>query len=186
MIAPIHTERLILRRPKPEDMSAALAFFTSDRAKGIGGPMHPGAAWRAFAAEMGHWDIRGFGMWIVTRKGDDRAIAMIGPWCPVDWPETEIGWMIWDASCEGTGIATEAASAAIAHVYGTLGWQTCVHYIAADNDRSIRLAEKLGAVRDDQAPKPDRYPDTLVYRSPNPAGAETETVKRRPNPEVTP
>ena len=167
----LETDRLILRPPNTDDWPAARDFFVTDRAAGVGGPYTEGKAWRHFAGEVGHWHVLGFGMWAVTRRGEDRALGLIGPWCPVDWPENEIGWMIWDPSIEGTGLATEAASAAIAHAFDTLGWDTVVHYIAPDNKRSIRLAEKLGAVRDDTAPKPAAYPGTLVYRSPRPTGA---------------
>ena len=134
----------------------------------IGGPKTEGEAWRTLAAEIGHWSMTGFGMWAVTRTGDDTALGLIGPWCPVDWPENEIGWMIWAEGLEGTGVATEAATAAIGHAYGTLGWETVVHYIAPENTRSIRLAERLGAVLDQSATGPAAYPGTLIYRSPRP------------------
>ena len=167
----LHTARLTLRPPAARDWPQAKAFFTSPRAEALGGVFTEGKAWRTLAAEIGHWSMLGFGMWAVTRTGDDTCLGLIGPWCPVDWPETEIGWMIWDAGLEGTGIATEAARAAIAHAYGTLGWETVVHYIAPGNTRSIRLAEKLGAALDPDAPGPTAYPGTLVYRSPRPEGS---------------
>lgn len=168
MTATLSTARLTLRQPHADDWPAFWAFFQSDRSTGVGGPLPLGTAWRHFAAELGHWQIFGYGMWTVTRTGDDTAIGMIGPWTPIDWPEHEVGWMIFDASAEGTGIATEAAKAAIAHAFGTLGWDTIVSYVAPGNDRSARLAEKLGAVHDTTAPVPDRYPDTIVYRHPKP------------------
>ena len=161
----INTARLTLRQPVPADWDAFRDFMLSDRSSGVGGPHTLGAAWRKFACEFGHWDIYGFGMWSVTRKGSDACIGMIGPWCPPDWPENEIGWMIFDPTVEGTGIAGEAARAAIDHAFAS-GWDTAVSYIAPDNARSIALAEKLGATRDDAAPKPDAYPGTLVYRHP--------------------
>lgn len=167
----LDTANLVLRRPVGGDWPAARAFFMSDRAKGIGGPLSEGQAWRALAAEIGHWDIRGYGMWVVTRRGaEDQALGMIGPWYPADWPETEIGWMIWDEGIEGTGIATEAARAAILHAWTALGWGTIVSYIAPDNARSIRLAEKLGAVHDPDAPQPKPDVPCLVYRHPKPEG----------------
>lgn len=166
----IETDRLILRRPTGDDWPAARAFFTSVRSKGVGGPLSEDAAFRQLATEIGHWAIRGFGMWAVTRKGDDTALGLIGPWCPPDWPETEIGWMIWSPQAEGTGIATEAARAAIHDAYTRLGWQTVVHYITPDNARSIALAEKLGARRDDTAPLIPGKDPHLVYRSPRPEG----------------
>ncbi len=164
----LDTARLVLRRPNGSDWPAARDFLTSTRAAGVGGPLTEAQAWRSFAAEIGHWDIRGYGMWAVTIRGDDRAVGLIGPWYPVDWPETEIGWMIWNDAVEGTGIASEAARAAIQHAYGALGWDTIVHYIAPDNDRSIRLAEKLGATHDVDARVPNPNKPCLVYRQPKP------------------
>lgn len=164
----LQTDHLVLRRPNGTDWPAARAFFTSARSAMVGGPHDAAQAWRVLAMEIGHWDIRGYGMWTVTRKGDDTAIALIGPWCPEGWPETEIGWMVWDQAVEGTGITTEAAGAAIRDAYTRLGWKTVVHYIAPENTRSIRLAEKLGAIRDDSAPQIPGKPPHLVYRSPRP------------------
>lgn len=172
MTAPLQTERLTLRRPVPADWPAFRDFFASDRSASLGGPVTIGKSWRHFASELGHWEIHGFGMWAVTLRDSARTVGLIGPWCPVDWPETEIGWLILSADIEGTGIATEAAIAAITHAFDVLQWDTAVSYIGADNSRSIRLAEKLGAVRDDGAPKPDAYPDTLVYRHPKPGVAQ--------------
>jgi RimJ/RimL family protein N-acetyltransferase len=165
----LNTTRLILRRPAARDWPQARDFFMSDRAAMVGGPLTPGAAWRAFASEVGHWDICGYGMWTVTRRGNDTAIGMVGPWTPADWPETEIGWMIWAPDLEGTGLATEAARAAVAHAWDVLGWQTVVSYIAPANTRSIRLAERLGAVLDPAAPQPKPATPCLVYRHPEPA-----------------
>lgn len=164
----LETSRLILRQPQPDDWDAAKDFFMSERSVGIGGPYSHGQAWRAFAAEVGHWQIRGYGMWVVTQKGADAAIGMIGPWCPADWPEKEIGWMIWAPGLEGTGIATEAARAAINHAWTVLKWDTIVSYIAPENARSIALAEKLGAVLDPDAPQPLPNKHSLVYRHPKP------------------
>lgn len=165
----IETERLRLRRPEPRDAGAMVRFLTSRRAAGIGGPHGAGRAWRSFAAELGHWDIHGFGMFAVTeRTGDDAALGLVGPWFPIDWPETEIGWMMFEGA-EGRGIAFEAARAAIDHAFGDLGWDTAVSYIAPDNARSIRLAERLGARRDPEAAVPDPDKPCLVYRHPRPA-----------------
>lgn len=164
----LETQRLILRRPTGEDWPQAQSFFTSPRAAGVGGPFDLGDAWRKLAMEIGHWDIFGYGMWTVTRKGDDTALGMIGPWTPPDWPETEIGWMIWDPATEGTGIAAEAARAAVDDAYARLGWHSAVSYIAPGNARSIALAERLGARLDPDAPQIPGKDPHLVYRHPKP------------------
>lgn len=160
----LKTDRLILRRPVADDWPAFHDFMMSDRASFFGSHKHLAKSWRAFAAELGHWEIFGYGMWAVTRHDDDTALGLVGPWTPPDWPETEIGWMILSGDVEGTGIATEAAKAAVAHAFDVLGWDTAVSYIAPGNTRSIRLAKKLGAVLDKDAAGPDA--DTLVYRHP--------------------
>ncbi len=164
----LDTARLTLRRPTAADWPAFRDFMMSDRAGDFAQRGDLGRIWRSFAAELGHWDIFGFGMWAVTRRDDAAAIGLIGPWTPPDWPETEIGWMMFDPLTEGTGLATEAARAAIAHAFDVLGWTTAVSYIAPGNRRSVALAERLGATRDAQAASPAAYPDCAVWRHPAP------------------
>lgn len=170
MIDRLETARLVLRPPAPGDWDAFHAFMMSDRATAFGSHRNLGRAFRSFAAELGHWQIFGYGMWAVTWRGDDTARALIGPWNPPDWPEPEVGWMVLDPAAEGTGLATEAARAAIAHAYAVLGWHTVVSYVGIGNTRSARLAEKLGAVLDPDAPQPSPDDPLWVYRHPRPAG----------------
>ena len=54
----LETQNLVLRRPNASDWPAARDFFMSERAVGVGGPYSLGQAWRAFASEVGHWDIQ--------------------------------------------------------------------------------------------------------------------------------
>ncbi|MEM7241826.1 MAG: GNAT family N-acetyltransferase [Pseudomonadota bacterium] len=161
----LETERLFLRRPQPRDQDPSVAFFMSDRAVGVGGPYDLGQAWRHFAYELGHWEIFGHGMWAVTMKDDESLVGLIGPWTPPDWPEREIGWMIFE-NAEGKGIAYEAANAAIIDARTRLGWTTMVSYIKPDVTRSIALAERLGAKHDPNAKTPGDFP-CLVYRHPS-------------------
>lgn len=162
----IETERLVLRGPEPRDWAGFRDFFMSERAAYVGGPFPRRKAWYAFATEIGHWHIHGFGMWAVTMKGDDTCLGNVGCWFPDTWPEKEIGWQLWPEA-EGRGIAHEAALAARAYAYGSFGWSGAVSYIDHANARSIRLAERLGAVRDDAAVRPVGD-DCLVYRHPAP------------------
>jgi RimJ/RimL family protein N-acetyltransferase len=165
----IETARLLLRRPVPADWDAFRDFMMSDRASIFGSQGNVGKAFRSFAAELGHWEMFGFGMFAVCRKGEDRAVALVGPWTPPDWPEKEIGWMVLDASAEGTGVAREAAEGTLDHVWRVLKWDTVVSYIAEGNERSVRLAERLGARLDAQAVGPEAVGKVvLVYRHPRP------------------
>lgn len=169
MTPTLTTDRLILRRPVPCDWDAYRDFCLSDRAD-VFPSLHgdPFGAFQGFAATLGMWEMRGHGLWAVTRKGDDRILGLIGPYTPETWPETEIGWIILDPAVEGTGIAFEAAQAAIRDAYTRLGWTTVVHYIRPDNHRSIALAERLGSRRDPAAAMP--FPDKPggVWRHPGP------------------
>jgi len=167
----LHTERLTLRRPRPGDWPAFRDFMLSDRAVAFGSHGHEGRAFRSFAAELGHWEIFGFGMWAVTRTGDDACVALVGPWSPPDWPEREVGWMVLAAEAEGQGIAFEAARAALAHAFEALGWETVVSYIAEGNARSVALALRLGAWLDPDARAPEAAKPILVYRHPRPESA---------------
>ena len=168
MITRIETERLILRKPKPEDYPAWEAFTLNIRSRFVRPAPTKGIAWRAFCHVLGHWEMRGWGLFTITVKGDDRGLGTVGPWFPANWPEKELGWTIWDAADEGEGYVTEAARATREHVYRDLGWETAVSYIHLDNARSIAVAERLGCVRDDAADSPGDDGTDLVYRHPAP------------------
>jgi RimJ/RimL family protein N-acetyltransferase len=133
-----------------------------------GGVQDRAAAWRSFGHMVGHWILRGFGWFIVTRKDSDESLGIAGAHFPEGWPEKEIGWAIWNADDEGRGYASEAGRAVRDWVYRDLGWHTAVSYIERDNHRSIRLAERLGATRDAEAAAPAQETPCLVYRHPAP------------------
>lgn len=166
----LETVRLILRAPRRGDHAAWAAFATSDRARGIGGPLDDALAWRALCNLTGHWVHRGYGMFVYSAKSDpDAPLGMCGPWFPEGWPEQEIGWSVWSAVAEGKGIAFEAAQAALGFARATLGWATAVSYIAPTNARSIALARRLGARLDEGAASPGDG-SSLVFRHPMTGG----------------
>lgn len=151
----LHTKRLLLRAPEPWDVAPFTAFMTSDRAHFVGGPLtEPGRAWRTWASVIGHWAMRGFGMFTVVRTDTGRPIGSVGPWFPDTWPEHEISWSIWSAEDERQGLAAEAAAAARDFAFTHLGWTTAVSYIDAANAPSLALAARLGAQHDTAAEVP--------------------------------
>lgn len=168
----IETERLTLRAPRIGDYPAWEAFYASERAAYIGGPGGPGPAWRALCHAAGMWVFLGFGSFVFCRRDDETPLGMTGPWHPADWPERELGWTVWAADVEGTGLAFEAACAARDYAFGTLNWATAVSYIDPANARSVALAERMGATLDDDAARPlsEGKPAPLVYRHPRPEG----------------
>lgn len=141
------------------------AFIGSDRAAAQGWAGMPHEAWRGFAAMLGHRVLRGFAPFVSEAKADCRVVGLCGPWWPDGQAEREVKWHIWNAADEGKGYAFEAARVVLAHVFGTLGWDTAVSYISPDNSRSANLALRLGAKQDGTWTTP-RGTEVRVFRHP--------------------
>ncbi len=170
----IETRRLVLRGPEAGDYPDFKATFASYRSRFMGGPLNSYEAWMLYAAEIGHWAIRGFGMWMVHDKATDETYGMAGGWFPAKWPEHEIAWIIWPDKA-GKGYALEATHAVRRHFYERQGWEGAVSYIDPKNLDSIRLAERLGCTKDREAPTIDG--NDAVYRHPAPAVAASGQIR---------
>lgn len=167
MIPVLTTERLTLRAPCVDDFEAAAAFLASDRTRYIGGPRSRLEAWRALACSIGHWGLRGYGMWGVEVTATGTYVGQVGLDNPEGWIAREIAWWIALPELEGRGYAFEAALAARRYAFETAGWREAFSVIHPENRRSIRLAERLGAVLDHADIVPETEP-VLVYRHPAP------------------
>lgn len=161
----LETRRLVLRGPTPDAYPSFKSTFTSYRARFMGGPLNDYETWMLYAAEIGHWQIRGYGMWVIYDKATDKTLGMAGGWKPAKWPEAELAWIIWP-EVAGHGYALEATHAVRRHLYRSMDWQSLVSYVDPMNLDSIRLAERLGAVRDPDAVTVDGH--DIVYRHPSP------------------
>lgn len=142
----IETERLILRQFREEDFEA-YAEICGDaevmRYLGQFKPMDRAEAWRSMALHLGHWQLRGYGMWAVEEKATGRMIGRVGLWKPEGWPELEVGWML-HRTCWGRGYATEAGRASLEAAFRVLGVDHVISVIVPENAASIRVAERLG------------------------------------------
>ena len=168
-IPELETRRLVLRGPQAVDYPDFKATFSSYRSRFMGGPLNAYEAWMLYAAEIGHWQIRGYGMWMIHHKDSGETLGMAGGWKPAKWPEAEIAWIIWPDKA-GRGFALEATHAVRAYFYGSLGWDGAVSYLDPKNLDSIRLAERLGAKKDHGAASVDG--SDVVYRHPAPAALD--------------
>jgi RimJ/RimL family protein N-acetyltransferase len=117
------------------------------RPRFIGGVETRDNAWRRMAAIIGHWTLRGYGLWVAAPKENDRFIGWAGCWNPEGFPEPEIGYCIVPAH-QRKGYAREAALRTLRYAYDDLGWRTAASLIVVDNEPSIRVAESLGARRE--------------------------------------
>lgn len=146
MIPTIETERLILRGPVQADFDAGWAEFHGDAEcmRYLGGAMPRSVAWRALAQVVGMWSLLGYGQFSVIDKETGRWLGRVGPWRPEGWPAPEVGWLF-HRDAWGKGYATEAASACLAFVFETLGWDFVGHMIHPDNSPSQAVAQRLGS-----------------------------------------
>ncbi|OUS20515.1 N-acetyltransferase [Litorivita pollutaquae] len=180
-IPEIETQRLVLRGPKAEDYPNFKATFTSYRSRFMGGPLNAYETWMLYAAEIGHWDIRGYGMWMIHDKITDEPLGMAGGWFPAAWPERELAWIIWPDKA-GKGFALEASNAARNFLYTQMGWDGAVSYLDPKNLDSIKLAERLGATKDREARTIDG--NDAVYRHPSPAALKSSQITDGINLEI--
>ncbi len=162
----LSSQRLILREPRLADFDSYAEFSASPRAGFVGGPMDRAQAWRRFAAGLGHWILRGFGLWTIEDKATGAVAGRTGLILHEGWPETELGWQIYDGF-EGQGYAHEAATLARDHAIRVMGLPPMISLIAPANSRSRRLAERMGAHIEREA-EVTGIP-CLIYRHPKAA-----------------
>lgn len=146
----IETDRLILRGFQERDFDfIAQIYGDEDTARFIGGQMPPYQAWRTLAVVIGHWVLRGFGLFCVEEKTTGDVVGFCGPWRPMGFPDNEIGYGFLKTA-QGKGYAVEAAIAALKFSYNTLGWKTAISQINPLNEPSQKVARKLGAFNEQQ------------------------------------
>ncbi|MGB1207813.1 MAG: GNAT family N-acetyltransferase [Paracoccaceae bacterium] len=147
-IPTLHSDRLILRAPRLGDEAAIARFGASGRTTYTGGAFPEADAWKILLRISGHWHIRGYGMWMITRRGDDdTALGWCGGIYHTDWPEPELGWSLFDDATEGHGIAHEAALCARVALAQTYGLIAPISIMDPDNHRSVALAKRMGAAK---------------------------------------
>jgi RimJ/RimL family protein N-acetyltransferase len=142
----LRTERLLMRGWRDEDFEAWTRILGDPLvAQGIGHPtgMTPGEAWRHMAAMAGHWELKGFGNWVLEELSTGEVVGRAGPYEPAGWPGLEIGWTV-GRDHWGKGYAPEAARESARWVHDVLGADHFISVIDPANARSIRVAEKLG------------------------------------------
>lgn len=160
-IPTLRTDRFVMRAPKPSDFETYAEFRASDRAVGVGGPYSREHAHESLCGLVGHWQVEGYGRWMVAEP-DDTPLGVVGLMNTPTWPEPEIAWSLFGVA-EGKGVAFEAAMAARAFAYDVLGWSTVISCITPDNTRSHALAERMGATRDGSFVHED-LGELLIYR----------------------
>jgi RimJ/RimL family protein N-acetyltransferase len=141
--APIRTERLVLREPEARDRAAFIELFASPEVGTyLGGPRPRDELENAVPEVPG----RRPGFFVVDLDGAmigtitlDRATGHVRPAAG----EAELGYMFLPQAW-GCGYAAEACAAALDWLTGALPDEPVVLCTQTANDRSMRLAAKLG------------------------------------------
>jgi RimJ/RimL family protein N-acetyltransferase len=159
----IETERLVLRKPRPED-AADLAVAYADpevvRFIGDGSTATLAEVEEGIAQWLERWDTWGLSLFSLERREDGRVVGRAGflLWDPETWEvggsETELGWLL-GREHWGQGYATEAALALRDWALGERGLTRLISLIQHENVRSARVAERIGEVYERDIVKPD-------------------------------
>lgn len=151
-IPTIETGRLVLRGQRLEDFQSYAALWgdpNATRHLGDGAVKSVEEAWTSFLRVAGHWQMVGFGNWIVADKSTGQFLGYIGFSLRRrerglgfdDAPE--VGWMF-ASIASGKGYATESLRAVLEAGRTLVGAVRIVAVVAPENAASMRVAEKCG------------------------------------------
>ena len=146
MVIPLETERLRLRAFRNDDLEAYAPMCADPevmRYLGTGVTLSRDDAWRSMAGFLGHWALRGYGMWALEEKATGLFVGRAGFLNPEGWPGFELGWTLGRAHW-GRGFATEAARRALEFAFRELDQPRVISLIRPGNAPSMRVAERLG------------------------------------------
>ncbi|WCR11673.1 GNAT family N-acetyltransferase [Paracoccus stylophorae] len=149
----LRTARLTLRLPDARDLDAYAAFFADAQASHFyGGPLRRDQAFGVLCRDIGHWSLRGYGKFAVTRNG--ATIGGCGIVHPDGWPGRELTWWLLP-DARGQGLAREASVAVLAWARDALASAEVETHFRDDNDAALRLTRSLGGRRLRRAVFPD-------------------------------
>jgi RimJ/RimL family protein N-acetyltransferase len=143
-IPELETARLKLIAPTIDHLEAHQRMYSDGQVmQYLGGAMERGEIWERLAATVGHWFLRGFGIWAVQEKSTGNIVGRAGLRYPDGVPGIEAGW-VFSRESWGKGYATEAASATLDYAFDHLQLERVNAVVHRDNVGSQQVARKLG------------------------------------------
>jgi RimJ/RimL family protein N-acetyltransferase len=147
------TPRLRFHRHTISDYADIAAQWGDPRTtRYIGGtPFTAEDSWSLLLRNAGHWALAGFGFWVIRNPADGTFLGEVGfkQFRRGLWPEfqemPEMGWVL-APSAAGSGLATEAAQAALAWSDLYFEWPETICIIDPENAASRAVATKCGFV----------------------------------------
>jgi RimJ/RimL family protein N-acetyltransferase len=154
----LETERLVLREFVEADLDAHWAMLSDPVVmKHFGGALFGREeSFRRLLGGIGLWKVQGVGLLAAERKSDGKLVGHVGLFDyhremePSIEGVPELGY-IFAAEVHGQGLAREACDALLAWADDALDANETVAIISIGNDPSMKLAERLGYVRQPDA-----------------------------------
>ena len=146
----LETPRLLLRGWRPEDLAPYAAMMADAETvrfitrKGL--PYSQSQTWGEIALLIGHWQLLGYGLFVVEERATGAFLGRVGPLRPPGYPGFEIAWGLAPAA-RGKGFAAEAAAAAIDWSFAHFPLDRIISLIHPRNAASRRVAARLGERR---------------------------------------
>lgn len=144
----ITTERLILRRWGPQDLTPFAALNADPEVmEHFPSTLTLQETRAGLAQDDAAFERDGFGKWCVVRRGDGVFLGRCGlspvtPDLPC-FPAVELGYRF-ARHAWGHGYAAEASRAALAYGFGELGLEEIVAFTAVPNTRSRAVMQRIG------------------------------------------
>ncbi len=151
-VTQLETNRLILRPWRDSDVAGFAALNADPEVmRYFPAPMSRAES-DAFAGRIrADMAARGWGLWAVEVVDGAPFIGFVGlspaVFAAHFTPAMEVGWRL-SRDAWGHGYATEAARAAVAYGFETLGCDEIVSFTAGINTPSRRVMERIGMTRD--------------------------------------
>jgi RimJ/RimL family protein N-acetyltransferase len=150
----LRTERLLLRRWRKTDRAPFAAMNASPEVMAhFPAVLSREESDASFERIERDFDAHGWGLWALESRASGAFLGFTGlkAW-PVSSalpfaPAVEVGWRL-AREAWGSGYATEAARAALAYGFDTLGLDEIVSMTAVTNERSRRVMERIGMTHD--------------------------------------
>jgi len=140
----IETERLLLRKFRPDDLDDLAALFADPdvvRYVGDGCPVSRDEAERALYSTLRHWQEHGFGRWAVLDRQTLEFVGFGGLRSLFGTPEVVYHLA---KACWAKGLATEIGQAALTFGFEQRGFDRIVAIAKPLNAASIHVMKKLG------------------------------------------
>jgi len=139
----IETERLLLRPLVMADLDEFVEMHRDAEVVRFVRALDRAQASERLAANESEWKLRGHGMLTVLERSNNRFLGRVGLKYWPQFRETEAGWVL-RREAWGRGYATEAAQACVHLGFTSLSLTYITAMIAPENERSIRVAQRLG------------------------------------------